>query len=1010
MTQIQAAMIAAQAAQNTMASNRNPGALNTNIICNVFSDVTRQSQGSGGPIAPSSLVAKTSLNFNNLSAQQSAGSFSAGPNIFIPVVQAGMLSTLNEQGGGITPGNISYAINFINAHMEPSTGFLRDANGNILLARSVDPKTDVPSALLSPIVVRSTRKPEVTTFANVQQNLAPNTPRIAGAGVSIHTDDQKIKNPIAYCNPGSGGNGVLMYGTNFKFASDSGSVDAVFRQTARVALPSPSNTVCGAKALAGAFSLVDTDLKQSLGLGLKDNAGFVVKIRTRGGAEAQHVFTFTQNVGKMTNSFSNMQQLLALIGAVPGVTVSNDLSSANIGLEDTDPGSYITFEGIAPQLGFTSIRATGGVSRCFSTMGALRSIINQSSPSSGIRARDTQAGIKIEANAKSKFKLEVLNATQDTLTSVAKKGLITGNYNGDAADIERDRVKDSLLTTITSVGHGLTQGDILRINLGGGSVAAVVVGCSDNTFTVARPTNADVAITNAAQTGQVGILNTNYARIGHVDMVGKDVKIADATEIAVTNAAPTNAVLAVNDGHGFAQDDIVYLQGGLGGNAGGNAVGDAKLPAGYYKVVAVDAGAHTVTLQSTADIIGGGGDLAAADLPAGSTIKLFKVGKSADFAAGGGAENSVIGQTIFENDGGDPPIIKFYVGEKSGLVAGKTVSFDFDATINANLAVAVTPKEKYEIKSVVGGYITFEAEAPLNNADVGKLNCGAGGDINNGNGGVPINLKVVYSDQTFTNLGMPVPQLGGRELILPPLYNPSLEGGGLTNEQFANGLVTQEFEVFSPNGQKQKIKMMFAKVDENNWVIELYNTQNTLLLNGTINFLDGGVTGLYEGPARFNVPWLDGSATSIALKFIGKSGQFSLTQFVGTNMRSMDEVEVDGGQAKASNGFEVSERGVYAVFDDGSKKLVGVLDFFSFANISALVGSGSVFQLTNKSGNAFVMDYGEGATFGQVYAPNVDSVETLALLAFLNNAINTEVGIVSQQLRRLESILNKLLN
>ncbi len=787
-----------------------------------------------------------------------------------------------------------------------------------------------------------------------------------------------------------------------------------------------SNLASGANKIFGAGKSGDPFLQA--GQAADPNrivAGSILKINGQD-------FYFKQANPRPENKEFNSFATLKLALNATGDFVANLDSAGRLYIAPKNPNDALTFEGTS---GGENIPATLGLFNVaeksanenynrFYSLDTLKKAVNRETDAS-LKATIENGSIKITSKfATSNF---TLNGTSMGIT---KFTTVTVGGN-DAAGLNRAR------TVIHSPAHGLTTGDLVRINGVGGNtgdgIYAVggVLGNNDQFEIFPFLGGADLnGIAPAAATTSPG-LNASWQRVP-----GQKFTAISLQAAALTNANAAGNIEITNIAHGLQNNDIIYISGfGFKSNGGR----DLSVPDGYYSV----SNRADDTFQITPALNPGGAGAA----PALANFTYQKVGNGV--AAGGaaaalaGAGAAKLNSNVMVTTGGaNSNRVKLFTTDSTYSV-GDYISFDQLPDAFAVDGITVANNTRYKIvvtgdDPATGHFVTFEVdgEVATNGDDVSDIKSYVAAGVG------PL-FQVNNISQTLKYLGVERPRDQENDLDLQQtytaVYNPldpkkNLKALLDNSTSTDNNTFITEADVYDSLGDMFTLQFRFAKLDQGKWAYSaslkadadghfsdpVYAANAGQISSGEISFDGNGKFVTASGSSELNINRDNGSSQSNIIidweNLLNDQTSAMITQYGNPNNPEPYQQNGRSSGNLLDNGLSVNDEGfIIGTFDNGDVLRLYQIPLATFANVDGLLASDNgTYRITGDSGKAYLKAAGQGGA-GQIIGraledSNVDTTDQLLEIQETSNDIRAAARVASVELNNVSTILSELKN
>ncbi len=243
-------------------------------------------------------------------------------------------------------------------------------------------------------------------------------------------------------------------------------------------------------------------------------------------------------------------------------------------------------------------------------------------------------------------------------------------------------------------------------------------------------------------------------------------------------------------------------------------------------------------------------------------------------------------------------------------------------------------------------------------------------------------------------------------------------------DEMANGTVEPHFsrdiQVYDSLGRPQTLTMGFLKTAPNEWQVEVYAADPTIVTAGATALASGTVT--FDGDGSLATNTLDGvdvtiqwaaatgaddSTIGFDLGTIGETD--GLTQFASpTNVAFVLQ---NGAEVGELNGVRIDEQGfIIASFTNGEERRLYQLPVATFANPAGLdPRSGNVFSQTERSGEFNLRVAGRGGAgllaTSALEAANVDLADEFTKMIVTQRAYSANSRVITTTNSMLEELI-----
>ena len=928
------------------------------------------------------------------------------------IVNTGVVSDIGIDGAGLLAvadsptGVVKYTRR--GDFRQDELGYWKNGSDQLLKAWKLDGQGNRPqnSSLLSSLeavnFANTKGLPVKTSVISIAMNLNADQKALRGPGpengfVMQRSGTNKTTKAEEILLPDRVGTRALRLGDEFTFRSGAGQAD----KTVTYGGLTVGNKASNINRIYGAASAGTT-----FNFGGAPAAGVLVdgqqfRIAVSGGA----TYTFTAVDGQGgNNTFNSVQTLANAINKISVLQARVVDDRLYIAPKDASKGlTYQNVGGgtnIVQALGLRTLaQANAGAGEVrFNSLRTLRDAVNTNQSIDSLLAT-IEPGNNIKITS-------LLSASSFTVAS----NQIDGNKIFNATMNPGNSIVDRATVFIDARDHGLTTGDLVRINDFGGAFVTNgvyrVSSINDNGFTINLPISATVANYNQPQANIV----PNDGATWQIASGQKNNNPLTAGNITGTNAGGNAITVTAAADATRAVGDIVYIAGGTFYVGGDNVT----LPSGYYEITGVGGGDTTFTFNIQ-DVT----TAAANPGYAGAALTFVKVGTNASDPF----ETPIFGTTNAST------AVTYNVGSNShNYVVGGTIRFaGLGRAINN---ITIDPNFDYTITNIVDGVITFDvaddAAAGVANA-TGAIQLSAHPDarINNHS-----RLFEYFGLDSEKDAGNPA----NNNVNYDRTYNPEDIDKNITNGNFESSEVfSHPVTVYNSQGSTTTLILYFAKLEDNKWAVELAtqrgedgnfpvsndltNRSGGVIQHGEISFnedgslAEGGIVGFGD---EVSFTWGQ-EQMAIKIDFPNelseiKTGNVSQVK----NPNNVEIVQSDGQSAGTLLKLEVDPQGfIIGTFDSGETRKLYQVPVAIFANVNGLVaGANGTFEISRESGELLLKQAGVGGagrTLGGVLeASNVDTTEELLKVQELSNTIRANARVAATEFKNISTILNEL--
>lgn len=935
------------------------------------------------------------------------------------IVNTGVVSDIGIDGAGLLAvsdsptGVVKYTRR--GDFRQDELGYWKNGADQLLKAWKLDGQGNRPqnSSLLSSLeavnFANTKGLPVKTSVISIAMNLNSDQTALRGPGpengfVMQRSGNNKATKAADILLPDQIGTRALRLGDAFTFTSSGGDGP----KTVTYGGITSGNKASNATQVFGASSASAT-----FAFGAVAGPGVLVdgqqlRISIQGGAS----YTFTAMSGQPTGT--NFNSIQSLANAIDKISVlSARVVDDRLYIAPKDASKGLTYQNVGGgtdiinQLGLRNLAPAGPNENRFNSIRSLRDAVNTNQSTDSLLAT-IEPGDNIKITS-------LLSTSSLRIAS----NQVDGNRISRAITNPTNNPAGGGSVFIEARNNGLQAGDLVRITgmndarIPDGAVYSVGT-ANDNGFTISITGGA--AAYTMANADLVVPANATW----QIAAGTKVAPIAATIDRANAGGGVQNIRIAAA-GHGFANGDVIYSDGGVfelnvqnvaGGGAANKTI---TLPAGYYTVA--NSNLNDFTIQATDVTAGGGG-------AGGNALSFRKLGDNAGGAVGD------FDTTVFTTGAGvGSTLVNYHIGsDNHGYAVGGNIRFQdvggiFDGITLAN-------NTDYTITAINAGVITFDVAGT-----------GAGATLAGGQAALlsaPNNARINNHSRLFEYFGLDPEKDSSNPANANPLfdvtYNPTdidknLTGGNFVSTETFSHPVT----VYNSKGSTSTLILHFAKLENNKWAVELaaqadengiFNIDglaapNGLVKYGTISFNQDGTlnVGSIEGfNEAVTINWTDGSEpSSITIDFPNelseiKTGNVSQVK----NPNNVEIVQSDGQAAGTLLKLEVDPQGfIIGTFDSGETRKLYQVPIAIFANVNGLVaGANGTFEISRESGELLLKQAGVGGagrTLGGVLeASNVDTTEELLKVQELSNTIRANARVAATEFKNISTVLNEL--
>lgn len=912
-------------------------------------------------------------------------------------------------------------------------GFWKNGADQLLKAWKLDENGNLPqsSSLLSSLeavnFANTKGVPVKTSVISIAMNLNANQKILRGSGVEgvMKPGLNSATNPEDILFPDRLNGSSINLGDTFTFTSTPPGVarSVTFGGMSISDRPGNGNNIFGANSATGDFTFQPAGTAAAPGVLL---AGDQINITVSNGST--YTFTATPGVESAVNrTFKTMSGLASAINRIDSLKARIDTdgrlyiapTKANQGLTIANgPGANIVQE-----LGLGNVLEAGvGVER-FNSLATLRDAINKNQATESLNASIEGRNIKITSLlATDQFQITGNSGPQPIKFAVS-------NPTGDHAGLGTVRIGAS--------NSRLAIGNYVRLNDMGPDMpdgVYMVSRVDDNGFDVHLAANVPAVLAAPATT----VVNLTAAGFGPNPRWERAPGVSVAVGVGTAPFATVNTgtitgvvggggpqnVTITQAGHGLANGDIVYIDGGGGAFLQGGV--DITLPAGYYIVANAGGGGNfTVTAANTA---------VAAGVPpfAGVALNYRKVGHTA------GNIEAIETQILTTADGVGSNLIKYYIGANHGYQVGDFITLNGLPGPQVVDGITIDNNIRYRVAAVDNAgpgapFIKFEVE------NAGASLVGDEGTTNPGelvsSAGNYANLRANNYSRFFEYFNIQQDKASYEARYSPTNEdkNLSAELNGISNFP-GEEIFSVPVGIFDSQGSEHTINLYFAKLSkaDNLWTVEVVAgkndnktfdiqnrlTENGLLRSGTLKFepdgtlSPGGIIG-FDEPIKIQINGREENNIRIDWENI-LSDITSGTVTQHENANNVEIIQSDGQPAGTLTRLEVDQQGfIIGTFDSGETRKLYKIPVAIFANVNGLIaGSNGTFEISRESGQLLLKSAGlggAGRTLGGVLeASNVDITSELLKVQETSNTIRANARVAATEFKNLNTVLSEL--
>jgi flagellar hook-basal body protein len=625
---------------------------------------------------------------------------------------------------------------------------------------------------------------------------------------------------------------------------------------------------------------------------------------------------------------------------IPGLTATISDGRILIAADDTaEPvaaNGAITFAdanggNLVRTLGLVDVTATTADYR-FATLKTLQKRVNLNNENTGLKA--DLVGTNLDLHSLIASSSLALDGSSSGITNFSRA---TIGAAFAVADGGNDRGRATV--TIESPKHGLKAGDKLWItNIAQpGFYMVTFVPNSDN-FTISLVNNNPTAFpaAPAAPAPYAVPAGATWQKIA-----SEKFETDNTSDIGVTNAGNVIIRLPNPATTTYANNDVVYISG-----FGARAVGGQNpvVPDGYY-VVRNYAGGPPQTIQIIASA-GAAGNVAVA--AQGFSVGVTKVGVSGNGANFGPNNFNSVAMTTNTGQAAGGNTVRIFLPNTNYNI-GDTLRLDglpapvvIDGiTLNAATAYTVTAKDPN------GNWIDFIGGAG------GAVGANVDAVYGANAGDVPITLRTNDYALTSKYLGLQ----NQKPNVFAATYsevdhNLSISNIDPQTSKHAGKVFNTAIKVVDSLGAEHELIMNFARLQDNEWIVEVAGVKNAdgsydfdndrpdgVLAVGRISFDENGkFAGSTIPPLSVNWTTNGSLPSDIIIDWNDALSGKGITQFRGASLA--EEIIPNGHTVGTVDNFDIDENGkVYAIFDNGQRIAIYQVPVAMAANMNGLEGT-----------------------------------------------------------------------
>lgn len=925
------------------------------------------------------------------------------------IVNTGVISDIAIDGAGLLAisdsptGNVKYTRR--GDFRQDDLGYWKNGADQYLKAWRLDGNGNLPqsSALLESLeavnFADTQGLPVKTSVISISMNLnaektALRGPGPAGGFAMQRTGNNKTTKPGDILLPDQIGTQSLMLGDAFVLRSSEGQAD----KTVTYGGITIGKKATNATPVFGATSASATFAFSALAAPGQLVDGQQFRIAVQGGA----TYTFTAVSGQPTGTnFNSIQSLANAINKISSLNAR--VVEDRLYIAPKDANKSLTYQNvgggtnIVETLGLTDLAPAAVNENRFNSLTTLRDAVNTNQTNDSLLAT-----IEPGNNIKITFLLS-------TSSLRIASNQVDGNRISRAVTNPTNTPERGGTVFIEARDSGLQAGDIVRIaNMNDARIpdAVYVVGTADaNGFTINIVggaaayvmANANLAVpANATWQIAAGVINP-AVQAGNI-----------------TQATAAGAMQITLNGHGYANGDVIYTDGGVfdlniadvGG--GGAANKRITLPAGYYTVANIALNTFEITPTGVAAAGAGGGN---------NAVSFRRVGTNAAVP---------FDTTVFTTGAAGSTLVNYHIGSEShGYAVGGNIRFQ--GVGGAFDGITLVNDTDYVITAINAGIITFDA--------VGAGVVGVGGFdalLSAGH-----NARINQHSRLFEYFGLNPEKDAANPANANPnfvaTYNPIDIDKNLTGGNFPSSeIFTHPLTVYDSMGATSTLLLHFAKLENNRWAVELaaqpdkngifkidgLAAPNGLIKFGTISFNQDGTlnVGNIEGfDEAIEINWTGGSEpSSIVIDFPNELSEIKtgkITQVQGPS--NVGIVQSNGQSAGSLLNLQIDQDGfIVGTYNSGETRKLYKIPVAMFANVNGLVpGANGTFEVSRESGALLLKSAGVGGagkTIGGVLeASNSDTTEELLRVQELSNTIRANARVSAAEFKNITTILNE---
>lgn len=935
------------------------------------------------------------------------------------IVNTGVISDIAIDGAGLLvisdgpTGNIKYTRR--GDFRQDDLGYWKNGADQYLKAWRLDGNGNLPqnSALLGSLeavnFADTQGLPVKTSIISIAMNLNSEKTALRGPGpedgfIIQRTGDNKTTKPKDILVPDQVGTQSLRLGDAFTFLSSEGQA----AKTVTYGGITIGNKATNASPVFGATSANTTFAFNAVaGPGLLvDGQQFRIAVQGSG------AYTFTAVSGQPSgNTFNSIQSLANAINRISSLNAR--VVEDRLYIAPKDANKSLTYQNVG---GNTNIVETLGLSNLASAAANVNRFNSLTTLRDAVNSNQTNDSLLATIEPGNNIKITSLLSTSSLTIS---SNQVDGNKISRAVINPDNNAVSGAEVFITAPNNGLEAGDLVRIaNMGANT--------PDGTYVVGKRNDNGFTINIVDVPANYNQPQTNIAVPQNATWKIASGEKFDQINATITQADAAGDIQITSNGHGYANNDVIYTEGGvfelnidnIGG--GGQANKTITLPAGYYTVTNSLVNTFTLTPTGVAAAGGGGGN---------NSLNFRKVGVT------GGA--NPFNTTVFSTGANGTTEVNYHAGRNNhGYVVGSTIRFDGLASVNNVITplngITLNPNFDYIVTAVNNGMITFDVvDDPNANASTGVANIDLAAQPT---------AKFNQHSRLFEYFGLNPEKDAANAANLDPnfvaTYNPLDIDKNLTGGNFPSSeIFTHPLTVYDSMGATSTLLLHFAKLENNKWAVELavqpdengvfkidgLAASNGLIKFGTISFNQDGTlnVGNIEGfNEAVEINWNNGSEpSSIVIDFPNELSDIKtgkITQVQGPS--NVGIVQSNGQSAGSLLSLQIDQDGfIVGTFNSGETRKLYKIPVAIFANVNGLVpGTNGTFEVSRESGALLLKSAGVGGagrTIGGVLeASNADTTEELLRVQELSNTIRANARVAASEFKNIATILNELSN